>query len=177
MSDVILIDRFTRQNQSISGRFRPQDLPRLAEYLAGSDGEIVYSLTGSQSTDLTGSQKRCVKCIISGWFLLADPVTSKPMRHECGIESKLVVVGAESELPPLEMESDDEDYIVVGAELNVLERVEEEILLDLPAAFGGQIGPVGGPVVSANAGTRTVIPVAATEKISPFAKLAELKKK
>ncbi len=177
MSDVILIDRFTRQNMTVSGRFSPQELPRLAEYLAGSDGEIVYSLTGSLSTDLTGSQKRSIKCIISGWFLLADPVTSQAMRHECGIGSRLVVVGAESELPPLEMESDDEDYIVCGADLNVMERVEEEILLDLPAAFGGQIGPVSGPTALPNTVTRATIPGAVAGKISPFAKLAELKKK
>ena len=178
MSDVILIDRFTRQNLSISGRYCPRDLPRLAEYLAGPDGEIAFSLAGSLTTDLMGSQKRCIKCIISGWFLLADPVTSHAKRRECQIESRLVVVGAESELPPLEMESDDEDYIVCGAELDVMERVEEEILLDLPAAFGGQIGPVSGPkTVSSNTATRATIPGAVAGKISPFAKLAELKKK
>ncbi|MEO8102306.1 MAG: hypothetical protein ABI790_07255 [Betaproteobacteria bacterium] len=175
MPDAIHVERFTRQGQSVSGQFSPQTLPRLAEYLASEEGEIHYSLSGSVSTDVTGSQKRRLKCIISGWFSLADPNTLKPLRYALAIESKLVLVHDESKLPPLEMESDDEDYIVCGSELDVRDRVEEEILLDLPSAFGGQMGPVAvAPAKSgANKGKSGVIP----GKISPFARLAELKKK
>jgi len=176
MSGVIQVDRFTRQNQSISGKFLPADLPRLAEYLAGDGGEIVYSLQGSRISDQAGSQKHCIKCIISGWFLLADPGTLKPTRHEFAIDSKLILVGSEADLPPLEMESDDEDYVVCGNELDVLERVEEEILLDLPAAFGGQMSAPGKTAVPSRAPAQAGR-VAVTGKISPFAKLAELKKK
>ena len=134
MSELIQIDRFTRLNQSVSGKFAPEQLPRLAAYLAGRDGEINYLLAGQQTSDAAGSQKRSVKCIISGWFLLVDPVTLLPSCHELAIESKLVLVRDETELPPLELESDDEDYVVCGNEMDVLATVEEEVLLDLPAA-------------------------------------------
>lgn len=173
MSDTIQIDRFTRQGQSISGKFEPQALPRLADYLMGEDGEIVFSITGHLATDVAGSQKRSLKCIISGWFLLADPNSQKPLRHELSIESRLVLVRDESELPPLEMESADEDYIVCGTELGVTERIEEEILLNLPSAFGGQPGEAA----PARTATKNVIPGKVAGKISPFAKLAQLKKK
>lgn len=175
MSDTIQIDRFTRQGQSISGRIAPQALPRLADYLAADEGEIAFSLIGNLATDVAGSQKRRLKCIISGWILLTDPITMKPLRHALAIESRLVLVRDESELPPLELESEDEDYIVCGAKLDVMERVEEEILLNLPAAFGGQMGQ--SKTTTARTTAKATISGLTTGRISPFAKLAELKKK
>jgi uncharacterized metal-binding protein YceD (DUF177 family) len=170
MSEKIQIDRFTRLKQSVSGKFSPGELPRLAEYLAGTGGEIHYSMTGSADADATGRQTRRVKCIISGWFLLADPATLKPERQALAIESWLVVVRDESQLPPLEAEADDEDYIVCGDEMDVLERIEEEVLLNLPAN-AVHTGAVGSPAVKASG------PVGAQEKVSPFAVLAKMKKK
>ena len=180
MSAIIQVDRFTRQEQSISGYFAPGQLSRLAEYLAGEEGEIQFSLTGSEAADLAGSQKRCIKCTISGWFLVADPATLKPVRHVLAIESRLVVVKAESGLPPLELESEDEDYIVCGTEMNVLERVEEEILLDLPSALARHLEPAVKSMKSKakSAKARAAPPGGATNaRSSPFARLAELKKK
>lgn len=181
MSVVLQVERFARQNKSVSGHYAPRQLRRLAEYLAADEGEIHYSLSGSETTDLSGSQKRCIKCIISGWFLVADPRTLKPLRHDLSIESRLVVVQNESALPPLELESEDEDYIVCGAGMNVMDRIEEEILLDLPAALARRGEPAGKTVkVAVPAGKKidSVTPeVAANARISPFARLAELKKK
>ncbi|MEP7154325.1 MAG: YceD family protein [Betaproteobacteria bacterium] len=176
MSGAIQVDRFTRQNQSVTGTFLPSELPRLAEYLAGDGGEIAYALHGSRISDAAGSQKHCIKCIISGWFLVADPATLKPVRHDFAIDSKLILVASEADMPPLEMESDDEDYVVCGNELDVLERVEEEILLDLPATLGGQMSAPTKPATPSRAPAQRDRG-AATAKISPFAKLAELKKK
>lgn len=174
MQAPVNIERFTRLKQTISGDFRPMALPRLASHLAGDEGEIRYALTGDEARDVTGSQKRTVKCIISGWFFLADPVSLQPVRYELSIESRLVLVRSEADLPPLEAEAEDEDYIVCGAELDVLERVEEEILLDLPAASSGatHVAPAKAPK-----GKMAADPKETVAKISPFAKLAELKKK
>ena len=170
MSGKLHIDRFTRLGESVSGVFSPTQLPRLVEYLAGKDGEIRYVLSGSTTADASGRQTKRLKCIISGWFLLADPVTLKPEKFELGIESRLIVVRDESGLPPLEAESDDEDYIVCAAEMDVLERIEEEVLLDLPAnAVHSDVMVT--PVV------KQVGPSVCPEKVLPFAKLAELKKK
>ncbi len=179
MSTIIQIDRFTRQKQSISGHFAPAELRRLAECLAGDEGEISYSLAGNEATDAAGSQKRCVKCIISGWILVPDPGTLKPRRYDLAIESRLVVVRSESELPPLELESADEDYILCGAEMNVMERIEEEILLNLPVALARQLEPAeksakSSTPVNAKAKKPASVTVA---KSSPFARLAELKRR
>ena len=181
MSAILQVERFTRQKLSISGHYVPRQLRRLAEYLAGDEGEIHFSLTGNEITDLTGGHKRCIKCTISGWFFVADPGTLKPLRHDLSIESRLVVVKDESALPPLELESEDEDYIICASGMNVMERIEEEILLDLPAALARHAGPTG---KSAKIAAKSVnkaeamTPVDATNaRVSPFARLAELKKK
>ena len=184
MSLTINIDRFTRLKQSIAGKFSPQDLTGLAEYLAGGEGEINYTITGNLNVDLAGGQVREVKCIIRGWFLLSDPVTLAAVRHMVDISSLLILVNDESELPPLEMESENADFIVCGAKMDVAERVEEEILLSLPAhavnrrdmieSRGEREQGVGKLAMKA---VMSKAPVADDNKISPFAKLAELKKK
>jgi uncharacterized metal-binding protein YceD (DUF177 family) len=179
------IDRFTRMSQSVSGSFAPSELPNLAGYLAAPDGEISYSLVGNLAVDAAGSQERRVKCIISGWFLLFDPVTLDTVRHSMDISSSLILVDDESALPPLEMESENEDYIVCGASMIVAERVEEEILLNLPAQAVNRSEALGSRQASTTGSTaklvRTSIAsesiLAGGDKISPFAKLAKLKKK
>jgi hypothetical protein len=167
------IARFTRLSQVVEGQVDPTSLHRLAPFLAAPGGDIHYRLAGSERLDPVAGAKKRVKCIIYGWFFLADPLTLEPVRHEIHIESRLVLVAEESELPPLEAEQDDEDHIVCGGKLDVLERVEEEILLDLPltaaihAVDGRQIGDSFERKEAA----------AAQQRQSPFAKLAELKKK
>ena len=183
MSLTINIDRFTRLNQSISGKFSPTDLTGLAEYIADGAGEINYTITGNLNADLAGGQVRQVKCIIQGWFLLSDPMTLAAVRHTVDISSVLVLVSDESELPPLEMESENEDFIVCGANMNVAERVEEEILLSLPAHAVNRREMIESRVERSRAGKVVMkaaapnTPIAESNKISPFAKLAELKKK
>ncbi len=185
MSEKIDIDRFTRMTQSVVGKFAPGNLPRIAETLVGEEGEINYSLSGYLVVDAAGGKERRVKCIIQGWFLLSDPVTLEPVRHTLNISSLLILVRNESELPLLEMESETEDYVVCGAEMNVAERVEEEILLSLPshavnrnemknlAAMRGQSG-LNKAVLSV---TTPISQGSERTKISPFAKLASLKNK
>ena len=184
MSLIINIDRFTRLRQSIDGKFLPHTLPRLAEFLAGEEGVINYSVVGNLAVDATGGQECQVKCIIYGWFLLSDPVTLAAVRYPLEINSSLILVKDETDLPPLEMESDNVDYIVCGTEMDLLERVEEEILLSLPAYAVNRSEMIESReerTVSSRKRPKTAkvfeVPFAEGKKISPFAKLAELKKK
>lgn len=148
--------------------------------MAAEGGEIHYRLTGNQPRDATGSVRKRVKCIIYGWFFLADPNSLEPVRHDIEIESVLNLVASEEELPSLAAERDDEDSVVCGAKFDVVERIEEEILLDLPVASVAA-GRASGEAENRGTGVRPVNPdeaVANTStRISPFAKLAELKKK
>lgn len=158
----ILVEPFTRLKQSASGFFSPGDLPGLADYLASPDGKLQYHITGSQFTDDAGNQKRKLTCIISGLILLHDPAASEPVPFTVDIASRLIVVGTEAELPPLEEEAEDEDYIVAGSEVDPAVLVTEEIILNLPMMPRSGFGRI-------SAGENVTNP-------SPFARLAELKK-
>lgn len=174
MRETIKVDSFTRLGHVCSGTVAPRELPRLAEYLPEAGGEVSYTFTGRLTTDASGSQKNSIKCIIYGWFFLTDPVSLEPVRHDLQIESTLVLVKDESMLPPLELEAEDEDHIVCAGEMDVLERVEEEVLLDLPITAISVT--VAGKVRTGNCPASVPAPTA-VKKNSAFAKLAELKKK
>ena len=180
MATKIALDRFTQQKQTISGTFKPDELPRLKPFLLGEGanaGEISYTVAGMETADVTGRRTRRVKCIISGWFLLADPETLEPERYDLSIKSSLVLVNSEAQLPPLEAEGEDEDYVALGEELDVLELVEEEILLDLPFWAISAESPAKKSKKVSKAPPQSVTPASAEKKVSPFAKLAGLKSK
>ncbi len=187
MTSKLNLERFTRQQQTLSGDFEPMRLPRLKPFLAGSEGEIRYTVMGTEAADASGRRIRRLKCIIFGWFLVADPQSLEPQRYELSIKSSLVLVDEVSELPPLEDELPDEDYVALGQEIELQDLIEEEILLDLPLwaiaveKQGKAKKAVGGKAKSA-AGVDVVdvvdvvnAPSTEEKKVSPFSKLAVLK--
>jgi hypothetical protein len=181
MTSKLNLERFTRQQQTISGDFEPMRLPRLKPFLAGKEGEIRYTVMGTEAADASGRRIRRLKCIILGWFLVANPESLEPQQYELSIKSSLVLVDEESELPPLEDELPDEDYVALGQEIELQDLIEEEILLDLPLwaiAVEKQgktkkaAGSKGKPVVGVDV---INAPALAEKKVSPFSKLAALK--
>ena len=91
------------------------------------------------------------------------------------IDSTLRLVGSESELPPLEAETEDEDVIVAGKHMDLIERLEEEILLALPVTavtLGANPGETREPASKPGMPSADATP----DCPSPFAKLASLKK-
>ncbi len=181
---VVSVDRMTRLKHVVEGKISPMQLPDLVEYLVSDRGEIEYRFLGNTLKDQSGTQKQQVKCIILGWFEIADAVTLQPTKFTLNIASDLVLVANEEQLPPLEAESDNEDYIVCGAEFDVLVRLQEEILLILPASTPRGVMQAGNSKSSTKSQPR--LPKAmqqsagssdtGEQKQSPFAKLAALKK-
>ncbi len=191
MTSKLNLERFIRQQQSISGDFLPMQLPRLKPFLTGKEGQIQYTVTGSETVDAAGRRARRLKCTISGWFLVADPETLEPQQYDLSIKSRLVLVNEESELPPLEDEPADEDYVTLGEEIDIQELIEEEILLDLPLwaiavekkghakKVSGKKSKVNVSDESSNDDSSGSNPISDSsikeKKASPFAKLAALK--
>jgi hypothetical protein len=165
--------RFTRLRETLEGVLDPHALPRLAPLLSAPGGEVRYRLAGSERRDAAGGVRKQLKCIICGWFFLADPHSLAPVRHEFELVSRLVLVDREEDLPPLEAERDDEDFIVCSGRLDVGEFIEEEILLDLPLAAAAPGAKASRPSKETHGRDHG----AAAARISPFAKLAELKKR
>lgn len=175
--------------QSCAGVINPGDLPELRDFLTDSIGEIRYEFCGKILKDQVGRQKRLVKCIILGWFMIEDGLTSTPARFEVDIKSTLVLVSSELDLPPLEDETDNEDTIVCGKVFELANVVQEEILLALPVNTPRKLSAEAQKIhatellkLSRELSSPNIAGYGAAKveddlpSISPFAKLAMLKK-
>ena len=164
MAEELLIhpDRITDKPTVFEGKVDPEDFPRLSESVADDRIDLKYKVIAR----LDPRRRRVVSCIIEGFVFLTCQTTLEAFRHGISIEDRLVLVDDESRLPPIEEESDAEDYLVADGPLDVLDLVEDAVLLALPMVprkpgldEGREVGPAKEP------------------KESPFAKLASLKKR
>ena len=136
-----------RQAPDLGGDVRPGDLERLAESLAGPDGELRYRITAT--LDPPASPGRVV--YNRGLRFSHVPDSLEAFRHDLAINDRLVLVDSEASLPPIDEESEAEDYLVADEPLDIRELVEDAVLLALPMvprkpgleeapAAGGEVG-------------------------------------
>jgi uncharacterized protein len=102
--------------------------PRLLESLANEEGELRYRV----SAGLDRERRRVVSCIIEGFVFLTCQKSLEAFRYDVSVEDRLVLVSSEQELPPIEEESDAEDYLVADGPLDLRDLVEDAVLLALP---------------------------------------------
>jgi uncharacterized protein len=164
---VVNIDRFTRLEQRVEGRSAPGTFPRLRDVLVFPDGELNYRVEGHLLARPDGSRQRSVRCIITGWVTLQCQTTLRSLRYPLAIDKRLVLVETEAELPALEEEPEDEDYVVARHQLDLTGLVEDEVILDLPMIPR---------IVESSAEAQNEEDSAAGSSSSPFAVLAALKK-
>jgi len=162
MSDELLIhpERLSERPQVYEGTVGLDALPGLEDSVANDDMELRYTVTAR----LDGHQRKVVSCIIEGFVFLTCQTTLEAFRHKISVRDQLVLVDSEALLPPIEEESDAEDYMVADGPIDVLDLVEEEVLLALP-------------MVPRKPGLPEADKPAAQKPESPFAALAGLKKK
>ncbi|HQZ44900.1 MAG TPA: YceD family protein [Usitatibacteraceae bacterium] len=118
----------TPKGTSFEGVFRPGELENLSEELASPNGELRYRVSAS----LDNARRCVVSCIIEGFVFLVCQTTFEAFRHEISIDDRLVLVGSEEDLPPIEAEGDGEDFVVAGSPIEVRALVEEAVILALP---------------------------------------------
>jgi len=162
MDDEFLIhpERIAARPTVLAGTFKPADLERLLDDLADERRELRYEVTAA----LDKQRRKVVSCIIEGFVFLTCQTTLEAFRHKISVRDQLVLVDSEAMLPPIEEESDAEDYMVADGPIDVLDLVEEEVLLALP-------------MVPRKPGLPEADKPAAQKPESPFAALAGLKKK
>ena len=154
-------DRLSSKPTVMEGTFTPADLERLEDSLADDRGELRYRITAR----LDPRRGKVVSCIIEGFVFLTCQTSLEPFRHDVSIEERLVLVESESQLPPVEEESETEDYLVADEPLDIRDLVEDAVLLALPMVPRK-------PGLEAPRQDRED----AVRKESPFAALASLKK-
>ena len=130
MPEELLIhpDRLSSQPTILEGTFKPGELERLEDALANGEGELNYRISAS----LDRQRRKVVSCIIEGFVFLTCQSSLETFRHGISVQDRLVLVDRESELPGIEEESDEEDYLVAGEPLDVRDLVEDAVLLALP---------------------------------------------
>lgn len=164
------LDSFSRLKQQAAGTLSVSGMARLADLVQSPEGDIHYVASGRIVTGADGSVLRKLLLKIQGAVLLPGEAPETAWSHELDIERMFVLVRSEAELPPLEDEPDEEDYLVADKELDLSALVEDEVLLDLPvnlskvdrAGTAGSVDLIGGP--------------AEAERKNPFAALEALKK-
>ncbi|HEY4998544.1 MAG TPA: YceD family protein [Usitatibacter sp.] len=164
MADALLIhpDRISDKPIVFEGVVDLDEFPRLEESLANRDAELRFTVTAR----LDKQRRKVLSCIIEGFVFLTCQTTLEAFRHGISIDDRLVLVDDESQLPPIEEESDAEDYLVADEPLDVLDLVEDAVLLALP-------------MVPRKPGLEEAKPAREPKdpKDSPFAALAGLKKR
>lgn len=153
-------DRLSAKGEVFEGTLHPADLEALDDLVEEDDGELVYRVEAR----LDQQQRRIVSCKIKGFVVLACQSTGERFRHPVSIEERLVLVSAESDLPPFEAEGDEADYVVANGPMPVQDLVQEAVVLALPMVPRKP----GAPIESAEAAKPDKAP-------SPFAALASLK--
>jgi uncharacterized protein len=164
MRDPYLIDpeRLTAQPQVLEGIFRPADLERLEDSVANDQGELHYRV----AAHLDPQRRKVVSCIIEGFVFLTCRVSLEAFRHDVAIHDRLILVDHESQLPPVEAESETEDHLVADGPLDIRDLVEDAVLLSLPMMPRKPgVGEAGETKINEE------------PKPSPFAALASLKRK
>jgi uncharacterized protein len=169
MDDEFLIrpERLSAKPVVLKGTFHPSDLERLHDEVADDRGELRYEVSAS----LDPQRRQVVSCIIEGFVFLICQNSLEAFRHEIAIHDRLVLVDDESRLPPVEEESDTEDYVVADGPLDIRDLVEDAVLLSLPMVprMPGLEGVVKPGAAGTDGGPQA--------RQSPFSALASLKKK
>jgi uncharacterized protein len=159
---LIHLDRISEKPIVFEGKVDIEEFPRLEESLATPEVDLRYKV----EAHLEMGRQKVVSCIIEGFVFLLCQSTLEAFRHDISISERLVLVDSESSLPPIEEESDAEDYLVADGPVDVLDVVEDAILLALPMI--PRKPGIGDEAVSLGDGKT---------RESPFAALASLKKR
>ncbi|MDR1936120.1 MAG: DUF177 domain-containing protein [Candidatus Accumulibacter sp.] len=145
---------FAREGACLQGSLPVAGLARVLDLLTAPAGDLVYRVQGRM-----GPRSRPQLILeVDGVLSVCCQRCLEGIGYPVRIRSLLELVKDEGELTQEEIEDDSKDFLTAQKELDVLALIEDEIILDLPAA------PRHENCVLPDAGGRS-------EKFSPFAVL------
>ncbi len=158
------IDTFelARSHAHLEGKVEIEQLPRLAQSLASSDGVLRYGIDGLIDDDGHPS----ADMHLDGMLQLTCQRCNNPLEFALDRTTRFRFVTSEDELNALPVEDDEVDAVIGSCALNLYDWIEEEAILSLPLVPRHDGCPM--PVhrgADADAATRQ----------NPFAVLAALK--
>lgn len=155
---------FARDERRLGGEVGIAALERLADGLADKAGTIVWTMWGEVGLDAMGVKRRFLCLEASGELQLVCQRCLGPMAWPLRLDSRLALMAPGEEWPEEELEDDSCDAIEAEQDLDAVALLEDEILLALPNAPRHPVCTLPGDGAHQS------------EKVSPFAVLAGLKK-
>ncbi len=162
MSQRVVIEclAFAREGRLLQGELSIAGLARVLDVLADSAGNLSYRIQGQM-----GPRNRPQLVLqVNGLLSVSCQRCLEGIDYPVDIHSLLELVKDEEELTQEEIEDDSKDFLPMISELDVVELIEDEVILDLPAA------PRHDSCAMPDVGGKP-------EKVSPFAVLKGLKGK
>lgn len=169
------VQAFAKAAASLAGQPRLAHFTRLLEetHGMGADLPVVYTARGEvRHEDQPGEEI---------WLHLAAqvalPLTCQrclgPVDFPLAFDRSFRFVATE-ELAAIEDEESEEDVLVLSRDFNVLELIEDELLMAMPAVPKHEVCPVA---VKLQVADPDFVEEGPAEKVNPFAVLEQLKKK
>ncbi len=150
---------FARERGRIEGKVAVAGLSRLADVLAGGDGELVYTARGAEG----GNGQLLLDLAIGGRLMLRCQRCLQPISFEVALDCRFRLVESGQTWPDDELVDDSYDAVAAERELDLVALVEQEVMLSLPLApRHDDCALPESPELG--------------QKVSPFAALAEIKR-
>lgn len=121
--------RFARDGEGLSGQFRLDELPRLADVMLSAEGVVNYRLRGEMQAG-----RPALRLVVETSVMLRCQLCLEPYLQAMRIDQVFPVARNEAQLELWERSDPLLDALVADPELDVLTLVEDEILLSLPVA-------------------------------------------
>jgi uncharacterized protein len=153
---------FARQHGTLSGRLELKQLRRLADALFDANGSLDFTLVGESAGKAAGEEVSLFLSV-DGLLRLTCQRCLGALEYPVRIRSRLALVRPGAPWPDEALEDDAADAIEAARELDVVPLLEEEIILALPIAPRHDECTAPGTLATAG-------------EVSPFAKLAKLKR-
>jgi uncharacterized protein len=182
-------DEFTRLGASDSGVQPLAGLSRLGSLLTDTDGEISWHVSGESQRRSDGGLARMLRLRLEGQLQLGCARCLRPREFALSVNRSFLLARSEDEATRLDDLNDDSDVLVGGRRFNLIDLIEDEAILALPAvvthpdchlqASDGLARGHEGRVVSQGGAGRLQPSAepAVTETRKPFAALAGFKPK
>lgn len=159
MALLIEHDRLVAEKIALQGDLPIAGLPRLADIVVSTTGEIRYQLY----SDIDRLLRPNVRLILEGTLEILCQRCMMPMFFQVSIDTKLTIFSSDAEIDAAERDNPDIEGVVIVGDLDVVELIEEELILSVP-------------YVATHIECESDANVAHIDKINPWSKLASLKK-
>jgi uncharacterized protein len=124
---------FVREGRTLQGMIELARLPRLADALARTEGEVAFVIAGNGGGKV-GHGRPGILVSIRAHVALVCQRCLAPCEHAIDHVSTVLLARSEAEADSWDAADEEVEVMVAGEELDIADLVEQEMLLALPYA-------------------------------------------